>query len=340
VIQVSVILPTRNERAWIGKALDSLLPEIKDRDDVEVLCVDGMSTDGTREVISEYAAKYPQIRLVDNPGQTPPWAMNLGIRSSRGRIILRMDAHSECSPHYIWKNAELLQRTGAECVGGYLVTKPSKDTPVGRAIAAALSSPFGVGGCKSRTSGGKEEESDEATFGCFPRDLFDRIGYFDERLTRNQDMEYFCRIRKHSGRIIISPEILVTYFSRSTYRGMAAQAFGNGLWGAYTLRLIGGGLRLRHLVPLGFVLSLLGLAVAGLFWWPLAALLGLEMLVYVVAGSVMAVRAARAGGTSGLLVLLAFFQLHVSYGAGTLWGFLTAPFKFGLGRKAPGDAAS
>ena len=213
---VSILVPMRNEEAWIRKTLDALLPDIGPRDDAEILCVDGMSDDGTRDIIAEYAARDPRIRLIDNPGKTLPRALNVGIRHARGRIILRMDAHAECSPGYVWKNVELLERTGAECVGGYLTTRAGRDTPVGRAIAAALRSPFGVGGCRSRTAGGKEEESDEATFGCFSRDLFNRIGMFDERLTRNQDMEFFCRIRSRGGRIIISPEIQATYFSRPT----------------------------------------------------------------------------------------------------------------------------
>jgi len=334
MVLVSVIIPMHNEGGFIDQCLKSIQTQIGDRQDVEILCMDALSTDGTREIVAEYSRKDPRFRLVDNPGKTPPCAMNAGIRNARGEIILRMDAHSECAPGYVWKNVEVLKRTGAECVGGYLLTRPGRDTPVGRAIAASLSSTFGVGGCRSRTAGGKEEEADEATFGCFPKGLFDRIGLFDERLTRNQDMEFFCRIRNRGGRIIISPEIQATYFSRATYGGMRGQAFGNGLWGAYTLWLIGGGLRPRHLVPLFFVLGIVGLSILGFFWWPFWTLLGLEMLVYLAAGLFMALKAARPGGASAFLVFLAFIQLHIWYGLGTLWGFFSAPLKFGLRRPA------
>jgi len=332
---VSILVPTRNEEAWIRKTLDALLADVVGRDDAEILCIDGLSTDGTRGVIAEYAARDPRVRLVDNPGLTLPKALNLGIRHARGRVVLRMDAHAECAPGYVWKNVELLDRTGAECVGGYLKTEPGAPTAVGRAIAAALSSSFGVGGTRSRVGGGREQEADEATFGCWRRDLFDRIGWFDERLTRNQDMEFFCRIRNRGGRIIISPEIQATYFCRHTFTGMREQAFENGRWGPYTLWLAGGGLRPRHLAPLALVLSILGLGVLGVFWRPAWALLAAELLGYLAAGLAMAVAAARKAGASALLIWLSFIQLHVSYGAGSLWGLLTAPLKFGLRPRPP-----
>jgi glycosyltransferase involved in cell wall biosynthesis len=329
---VSIIVPVRNEGDFVGRCLQSILAEIGERRDVEVLCVDGLSTDCTREIVAGYAARDPRIRLIDNPGKTLPKALNLGIRNARGRYILRMDAHSECLPGYVWKNIEVIQRTGAESVGGCIVTRPADDTPVGRAVAAALSSAFGVGDTRSRTGSAQEQESDEAVFGCFARDLFDRIGYFDERLTRNQDMEFFSRIRQRGGRIIISPEIGVLYYSRSTYGGLRSQAFTNGQWAAYTIWLIGGGLRPRHLVPFMFVLSLLALSVLGFFWWPFWLLWAAEMFVYLATGMVMAVKAAGPANTSAFLVLLAFIQLHVCYGVGTLWGFVELPLKFGLSR--------
>ena len=332
---VSIIVPVRNEGDFVGRCLQSILAEIGERRDVEVLCVDGLSTDCTREIVAGYAARDPRVRLIDNPGKTLPRALNVGIRSARGRYILRMDAHSECLPGYVWKNLEVIQRTGAECVGGYITTRPVADTPVGRAIAASLSNRFGVGDTRSRTTGGKEEESDEVTFGCFPRDLFDRLGYFDERLTRNQDIEFFCRIRKRGGRLIISPGIGVIYFCPATYRGVRSQAFANGLWGAYTLWLIGGGLRPRHLVPLMFVLSLLALGALGVVWRPFWGLLAAELLVYLGTGLIMAIKAAGPADTSAFLVLAAFIQLHVGYGLGTLWGFLTLPTKF-AGWRRPG----
>jgi glycosyltransferase involved in cell wall biosynthesis len=339
---VSIILPSRNEEAFIAKALDSILAQVKGRDDIEVLCVDGMSTDRTRQIVSDYAARDPRVRLIDNPGRTPPRALNAGIANARGRIIVRMDCHSECSPNYVEANVELIQRTGAECVGGYVTTLPGKDTPVGRSIAAALSGRFGVGNCRSRTvkDSNEEEESDEATFGTWPRELFDRIGLFDERLDRNQDMEFFTRIRKHGGRIIISPKITVTYYARSTFASFCKQAFDNGKWGPYTLYLVGGGMRPRHFAPMAFVAALLAGALGGWVWWPLWILPPAALLTYLTVGCIFSVKGAREYRTWWPLVLAAFMQLHLAYGTGSLWGALSAPFRFGLsprrGRREPG----
>ena len=181
------------------------------------------------------------------------------------------------------------------------------------------------------------------------------------------------RIKKSGGRIIISPKIQSTYFNRSTFSGLRQQAFFNGLWNPYTVYLTGGGLRLRHFVPLFFVLSIAGLSFGGLLWQPLWWLLAMELILYLAIGSFMAINAAKysdaheqhgiqanSGLHSGkdgmsaqvrhavesaksakankektvnpLLVLIAFIQLHLAYGVGSLWGVISAPFKFGINR--------
>jgi hypothetical protein len=225
----------------------------------------------------------------------------------------------------------VLERTGADNVGGYVVTVPGKDSPVGRAIAAATSSRFGVGGSAFRTGGG-EQEADTVPFGCFRRDVFDRFGLYDERLVRNQDIELNSRIRAGGGRIVISPEIRSTYYNRSTFAGLRQQAFNNGLWNPYTVYLVGGGLRPRHFIPLAFVASVLGLLIAGVLWPTAWMVLALELTAYSITGGWFAFRSARPARTSAALVLLAFGQLHVAYGMGSLWGLLSAPFVFGLKR--------
>lgn len=321
----------RNEQAFVGKCLDSLLLQIRGRDHAEILCVDGASTDRTREIIQEYAEREPSVVLVDNPEKIVPCAMNRGIRQARGNVIIRCDCHCEYAPDYIEKSVEVLERTGAQNVGGYCTTRPGIDSPVGRAIAAAVTSRFGVGNSVFRT-GGDEQEVDTLAFGCFPREIFDQYGLYDERLVRNQDNELNARIRRGGGKIIVSPEIKVTYYSRSTYAGLRQLAFNHGLWNVYTIWILGGGLRIRHFVPLAFVLSLMLLAVAG-FWWPIAwYALGLEAFTYAAMGFAMAVRAGGETPAPAFLVFWAFVQFHMSYGVGSLWGIVTAPAKFGIGR--------
>lgn len=329
---ISIIIPMRNERAFVSRCLDSVLAQLEGRNDVEVICVDGASVDGTAEVVADYAARDARVRLLQNPNRIVPTGMNLGIGQARGRIIIRLDGHAEYAPDYVHKCVEVLDRTGADNVGGYVDTRPGTDSPVGRAIAAATSSRFGVGGSTFRTGGG-EREVDTVPFGCYRRDVFDRFGLYDERLVRNQDIELNSRIRAGGGRVVISPEIKLTYYNRSTFAGLRQQAFNNGLWNPYTVWLVGRGLRARHFIPLLFVSSIAGLAIAGLFWRPAWALLGLELVVYGLAALGFSVGAARTSGASPGLVLLAFVQLHLAYGVGSLWGLLSAPFMFGFNRK-------
>lgn len=328
---ISILIPMRNEERFVARCLDSVLAQVRGREDVEIFCIDGRSTDRTREIVQAYAARDPRIRLLDNPRRIPPAALNLALDQARGEIIVRLDCHAEYAPDYLERCVEVLRRSGADNVGGYMQTLPSDDTPIGRAIAAATSSRFGVGGSAFRT-GGPEQEADTVPFGCFRREVFDRVGRFDERLARNQDIEFNSRIRRAGGRIVISPLIRLTYFNRATLGGLARQAFQNGLWNPYTIYLVGAGLRPRHFIPLAFVLSLLALAAAGLAWRPAWLLLAAELLLYGGASLAAAIRAARSSGAPAALVWPAFVVLHLAYGAGSLWGVLTAPLKFGRAR--------
>lgn len=340
IVLISIIIPMRNEKDFVARCLDSVLAQISGREDVEILCVDGASTDGTAKIVEAYAARDPRIRLLQNPDKIVPRAMNLAIGLARGQIIVRLDCHAEYNLGYIDKCVEVLTRTGADNAGGYITTLPGSDTAVGRAIAAASSSRFGVGGSTFRTGGGREQEVDCVPFGCFRRDVFERFGLYDERLVRNQDLELNSRIRTCGGRIIISPEIQATYYTRSTFAGLRQQAFNNGLWNPYTVYLVGGGLRPRHLAPLAFVLSMCGLLIAGVFWWPAWVLLGMELVAYTLVGSWFAFRSAGPARAPAALVFLAFLQLHLAYGIGSLWGLISAPFVFGFSRsRAPRPVA-
>ena len=224
---VSVIAPCRNEARFIENTLNSILQGDYPADRMELLVVDGMSTDGTREIVQKMAAKNTRIKLLDNPARIQATAMNIGIKAAHGEYIVRIDCHSTFSPDYITKCIEVARRTGADCVGGYMETLPGSDTTVASAIAAATSSRFGVGNSAFRT-GGPEQQTDALPFGAFRREIFNRIGLFDERLVRNDDTELYGRIRKAGGRMVVSPEIRLKYYNRSTFAGLWQQAFNRG----------------------------------------------------------------------------------------------------------------
>ncbi len=324
---VSVIAPCRNEAAFIENALNSILQSDYPAERMELLVVDGMSTDGTYDTIQKMANQDSRIKLIDNPKHTVPAAMNIGIKAACGKYIVRIDCHCKFAPDYVRKCIETIERTGADNVGGYCATLPGADTNVAGAIATATSSAFGVGNALFRL-GGQEREVDTVPFGTYRKEIFDKIGIYDERLVRNQDIELNWRIRKAGGRIVISPEIKVAYYNRTTYHGLWQQAFNNGLWNPYTIWLTGGGLSLRHFVPMFFVLGLIVLATASFFLsiakWILLGYTALYLSVAVF----FSLKHSRSKGTSAILVLWFYVVLHIAYGLGSIWSVLTIPFKF------------
>ena len=327
---VSVIMPVYNEARFVEKAVRSFLDNDYTDDRMEIVVIDGMSNDGTRDVLQDIAGRESRLRVVDNPQKFTPISMNLGIQASRGDVIVVVGAHSEFANNYLSRCVDVLQRTGAGCAGGYMETLPGGSGAVAQAISAATSSPFGVGGGKFRTGGTSEQEVDTVAFGAFRREVYESVGLYHPLLIRNQDMEFSTRMRKAGYKIIISPDIHFTYYNRGTYRGLRQQAFNNGLWNPYTLYLVGGGLRLRHFIPMGFVLSILTGIGLGFLWWPFWALLGVEIACYLLAAVWFSCKAGNKQNANPILVLFAFIQLHLSYGIGSLWGVLSAPFKFGL----------
>lgn len=324
---VTVVAPCRNEVKHIEKAIESILNNEYPRNKMELLIVDGMSNDGTREIVSRYEKTDARVRLIDNPDKIVPTAMNIGIKAARGEYIVRIDCHSWFAPDYIDKCIEVLERTNASGVGGYWETVPGNDTETARAIAAATSSKFGVGNSALRT-GGCEREADTIPFGSYRKSIFEKVGFYDERLVRNQDIELNSRIWKTGGTIVISPKIKLKYYNRATYKGIWQQSFNNGLWNPYTVWLAGGGLRLRHFVPMFFVLSIIILGMASVLYGYFAVLLAAELLLYISAAAFFAVRTARNKNASACLILWTYIVLHIAYGLGSVWAVLTIPFKF------------
>jgi len=333
---VTVIAPCRNEVDFIEGVVNSILSGDYPDERIEILIVDGMSNDGTREKVAEIAKEDSRVRLIDNSNKIVPAAMNIGIKAAKGEYIVRIDCHCDFAPDYISKCIELIQRTNAANVGGYLETLPGSDKETAKAIASATASKFGVGNSAFRI-GGCESEVDTVPFGTCRKDIFEQVGYYDERLVRNQDIELNSRIKKAGGKIIISPEIKLKYYNRATYRGLWQQSFNNGLWNPYTIWLVGGGLQLRHFVPMFFVLSIVVLGAASILYWPLVVLLAMDLILYTAAATCFAIKAGRDRNVSIGRVLWAYFVLHIAYGLGSLWAILTIPFKFpNRNKKAPG----
>jgi glycosyltransferase involved in cell wall biosynthesis len=315
------VIPCRNEGEYIRPLLDSLLANDYPRDRLELLVVDGMSDDATRDVIASYARRHPSIRLLDNPRRSTPHALNVGITQARGAIIMRVDAHASCPPSYVADLVAWLERTGAEYVGGAWVTLPGDSTPTARAIAAVLAHRFGIGDSHYRLGTKEVREVDSLPFGCFRRELFERLGLFDEELVRNQDEEFSFRVLKAGGRVLLVPGVVCSYYARRSLRQLGRMFYQYGRFKPLVALKVGRIMTLRQVVPAAFVLSVLltGLAAP---WVAAARVLGVVILgTYLAlnAGCALAL-AWRHGLRVGLAAAAVFPLVHVCYGCGFLRG--------------------
>ena len=314
---LTVICPIYNEEQYIVECMESILRQDYPKDELEVIFVDGMSTDGTRTLVADYAAKYPFIHLLDNPKRIVPTALNTAIRVAKGDLVARIDAHAKYPDNYLSVLAKKLQTLEADNVGGVCRTLPAKETPLCQAIAAALSSPFGMGNSYFRIGADRDRQVDTVPFGFFRRSLFDRIGMFDEELIRNQDDEFNGRIIREGGKIFLVPEVVIDYFARDTIGKLSRMFYQYGLFKPLVNSKLGNPATVRQFFPLAFVLALIvgaGLCfVHRFFRWLYIAMLGLYLLLALWFGKKLA-----KNWRVLLWTPIVFFVVHISYG----WGYL------------------
>ena len=324
-LDISIIAACRNEARHIRAFLDSILSQDLGNLTWEAIVADGMSTDGTQEIIAEYASRQPNIRLLANPGRIVSTGLNSAIQGSKGRLILRMDAHTRYAPDYCLRCVETSESTNAANVGG-----PARTAAAGvkaRAIAAAYHSRFSTGGARFHDPN-YEGWVDTVPYGCWRRETFDQVGMFDEQLVRNQDDEFNLRLTRAGGRIWQDPAILSWYSPRASLRALFHQYFQYGFWKVAVIRKHRIPGSWRHLVPAVFVLlnvllpliALLSTSVWSVRLW--VAFAGSYAAVNLVAS----IQAARETGWRTLPYLpAAFAAFHFSYG----FGFLAGLFRFG-----------
>jgi glycosyltransferase involved in cell wall biosynthesis len=310
----------RNESEHIRSCLDSLVNQTFPHDKYEILVADGRSTDNSQQVVSLYEGGNVSVRLLDNPSQTTPSGMNLGIRASVGHIIIITGAHTVYPVDFVENCVLWLDKTGADVVGGPVETVIDSDYFGARLVVAVLSNPFGVGNSKFRTSS-EEGFVDTVPFGAFRREIFDRVGFYNEKLVRNQDNELNARIRKGGGRIYLTPALTTRYHPVKSFVGLLNYAFKTSQWHIFTLRENRESMSLRHLVPAMFLVLLLLLLPASFASAIARSLLIGMMCVYLLTGFYFSLRAKPEGNWDVALVQpFATFCFHFAYGAGTLFG--------------------
>lgn len=326
---LSIICPTYNEEKYIEACIKSVLAQDYPKEDLEVIFADGMSQDKTREIISKYSAKYPFIRLIDNPDRIVPPALNRSIEASNGDIIMRIDAHAEYSSNYFSVLANIVKKFDVENVGAVCKTDVFNKNPKSLAIKEVLSHPLGVGNSSFRTGIDKMQEVDTVPFGCWKREVFEKYGYFDTRLIRNQDIEFNKRIIRGGGKILIVPETYSVYYARENYKKLAKNNYGNGKWNILTVWFTKqfNSLSPRHFIPLVFLLALLLPIIGSIFWFPLIWISWATLALYLFVVSLISIIIKKKKKLKIRYLIPTFFILHLSYGWGSLVGLLQLPFK-------------
>lgn len=322
---LSVICPVYNEEKYISQCIESLLQQDYPQDDLEILFVDGMSNDKTREIIALYTRQYPFIKMLDNPKKIVPYAMNAGIKASKGDIIIRLDGHVEYPTNYFSALVKNLTELDADNVGALCETLPCGSSSKELAIAEALSSSFGMGNSYFRIGCNEVRRVDTVPFGCFKREVFDKVGLYDNELIRNQDDELNGRIIKNGGKIYLIPSIVTKYYARDKISKVRKMFYQYGLYKPLVNKKLGSPATVRQFFPLAFVLGLFigaGLSCVSII---VALLYATVLVLYLFLACSFTVKSIVKTGRWGLVLYQPFiyFTIHVSYG----WGYLIGIFK-------------
>ncbi|WP_428419996.1 glycosyltransferase family 2 protein [Methylibium sp.] len=319
--RVSVIAPCRNERDHVAAFCDALAQQqLPQGVELEVLVADGMSDDGTRELLAQRCAADARFVMVDNPKRIVSSGLNRCLERAQGEVIVRMDLHTRYESDYIAECLAALARTRAANVGGPWRAEGEGATQ--EAIAAAFQSRWVTGGARSRDLG-YEGPADTVYLGCWPRATFDQFGPFDESLVRNQDDEHNLRLTRGGAVVWQSARIVSAYRPRETLAQLFRQQLQYGYWKPFVMRKHRQAAALRQLVPGAFIAAMGLLAVLGLVWPAAGAgftLLGQLYGLYVVVASLVV--AQEEGFDLLLYVPLVIVTYHAGYGLGTLRGWL------------------
>ena len=314
---ITLVMPVRNEEDYLEACLDSIVATTTSDSQLELLIYDGASTDRSREIIGEYVGRHPWIQLLANPERFQSWAFNRGVAAARGEFLIRLDAHTVYAPDYIAECVRLLGSSGASNVGG--VQRSVGTTPVTRAIAAAVASPFAAGDAKYRYAT-EPTFADTVYLGAWRTETIRRLGGMRVEWLVNEDYELNIRLREQGGTILVSPTIQCEYAVRPGLRPLARQYFRYGMWKIKTLWAHPRSFRWRQAIAPGFVLYLIAAAVT--FRWLGPIVLG-PLALYGLGNAAASWSVIRRVGTErAYLIPVLFLLIHLSWGSGFLVGLV------------------
>ena len=320
---VSILIPIRNEAAYVERCLEAVIAQDYPREKMEILVADGMSDDGTREKLLPFLVSYPQVSLLDNPEKFVAPGLNRLILMAKGDILIRVDGHCVISSNYVSRCVAHILEREVDGVGGPM--RSIGEDLVSEGIALAMSSKFGVGGSAFRTETDKTRLVDTVPFPAYTREIVQKVGLYDEELVRNQDDEYNYRIRKSGGQILLAADVQSEYYTRGTYGKLWRQYFQYGFWKVRVLQKHPRQMSLRQFVPPIFLLAVETAVLLTLIfswgWAALACVTGLYLIAVVMASLLIA---AKQGWRFLGVLLLAFATIHVAYGM----GFWVGLFRF------------
>jgi glycosyltransferase involved in cell wall biosynthesis len=319
---VSIVMPVLNERLHIAGSLDAAVNQDYPSGSFEIIVADGLSDDGTREIIEEKSLRSNHIKSIDNPGKIVSTGLNLAIGLARGEIVVRMDAHNSYPTDYLRSLVDLLRETSAANVGGVL--EPTGTSPFGKSTAAAFHAPIAIGvGMRGHRGGHQVREVDTVTGGCWKKETLLKLGLFDESLVRNQDDEFNFRLRAAGGHVLQTTRIRIQYAVRESPGKLFKQFLQYGYWKIPVLVKHPRQGHWRHYAPGVFVLTtvaMLACLATGMIAWEMPALM---LLIYLsgVAGFAFAVTRHKSD-TSLILSMLALALMHFGYGTGFVAGLV------------------
>ena len=326
-VRVSVVIPCRNEESSIADCVNSILRSKYPDDLIEIFVCDGLSTDRTPGIVQAIAEDHSNVKLLKNDKQTTPHALNLGVEQSNGEVIIILGAHAAIDEHYVSICvASLTGSADVGCVGGVLDNTYSDSRS--RAIAQAMSLPFGVGSAHFRT-GARSGYVDTVAFGAYKAEVFSSVGNFNEHLVRNQDDEFNYRVTQAGYKILLNPDIRAVYHVRANFGKLWSQYYQYGYWKVYVNKLHSAITTFRQLAPMIFVLFLMVMIPLSIVEQTYLGVLLMGLAGYLVGAFISALSKTIHMGQV-LLIVISFICLHLSYGLGYLVGIL----HFVLARKS------